>query len=387
MSTKPRQSKPAPREVALAIRLGIPHLERVAHGIRQYARTRTSWRFLVSPETHDLPPAALKGWSGDGVIALCNTDSDERVLRSLRCPVVNISGALRTTKFPRVRNDYREIGRMGAAFLRGRGFRRFGFYGVEDVWYSEQIEAGFREFADELKFPVEVLHSANTMEGVVRWDEGQEDLERWLLSLAPPFAVMAAHDPRAAMVIRGCERVRLNVPRDVAVLGVNEDTVTCETCHPSLTSIERNGFEVGWRAAETLDKLMRGKRVPEELVIPPGKVCERESCRTLAVDSPELAEAIRFVESHCRKPLGVEQIAAACGRSRRWLEEAFRRELNCSPADFLRRQRVQLALRRLAEEPGVPLGVLAQECGFSGTRQLNAAFKREQGKAVRELEK
>ncbi len=381
----PRHIPGKRHEIALAIRVGVPHLGRVAQGIRDYADSETDWRFLISPETHDLPPSSLEGWSGDGVIAQCNTIEEERILTALNCPVVNISGALRETRFPRVLNDYRDIGRRAAEFLRERGFRRFGFYGVEAVWYSEEIETGFCDSIESFGFLVARLRSASTIEAVPRWDHGQEALEAWLLSQKPPFAVMAAHDPRATMVIRACERVGLRVPTDVAVIGVNDDTVTCETCRPTLTSIRRNGHQVGRLAAETLDRLIRGETVDRESIIPAEDIRERESTRTLAIDHPALAAAVQFVETHFREAIGVDQIVEASNQSRRWLEEAFRKELNCSPSEFLKRARVNAVVERLREQKNIGPGQLAAECGFSGTRQLNAAFEREKGVGVRQF--
>ncbi len=370
-------------EVALAIRVGVPHLGRVAQGIRDFADAETDWRFLISPETHDLPPHFLEGWSGSGVIAQCNTPEEVRILAALKCPVVNISGALRETPFPRVINDYREIGRRAAAFLRERGFRRFGFYGVEDVWYSAEIEAGFCGSVAEEGTVVETLHSASTMESVPRWDHGQEELEEWLLGQQPPFAVMAAHDPRATMVIRACERVGLRVPSDVAVTGVNDDTITCETSRPTLTSIRRSGHLVGRLAAETLYRMMQGEVVAPETIVLPGRFMERESTQTLAIDHPALAAAVEFVRIRFREAVGVDQIVAASGQSRRWLEEAFRRELSCSPSEFLKRERVKAAQELIRSKSTIGPGEIAASCGFSGTRQLNAVFEREAGMSVK----
>lgn len=374
-------------EVALAIRVGVPHLGRVAQGIRDFADSETDWRFLISPETHDLPPDSLRGWSGGGVIAQCNTLEEVRILSDLKCPVVNISGALEKTPFPRVINDYREIGRRAAGFLRERGFRRFGFYGVAGVWYSAEIEAGFCDSVSSQGFVVRTLRSASTMEAVPRWDHGQEELEEWLLTQQTPFAVMAAHDPRATMVIRACERVGLRVPSDVAVIGVNDDTVTCETSRPTLTSIRRSGQLVGRFAAETLFRLMHGEAVNPEIIVKPGRFMERESTRTLAIDHPALSLAVEFINENFHEPVGVDQIVAASGQSRRWLEETFRLELNCSPAEFLKRERVKSARDILRGEPAIGLGELARQCGFSGTRQLNAVFEREAGMEVKTFQK
>lgn len=44
---------------------------------------------------------------------------------------------------------------------------------------------------------------------------------------------------------------------------------------------------------------------------------------------------------------------------------------------------MQNAINFLNNEAGIPLGVLATRCGFSGTRQLNAAFRRETGSTAK----
>lgn len=383
MANPTRKSPTFSPEIALAFRVGVPHLERVAQGIREYAQKHTDWRFLISPETHDLPPASLEGWRGAGVIALCNTPEDETLLSRLNCPVVNISGALEVTRFMRVRNDYREIGRKAGRYLRHLGFRRFGFYGVSGVWYSSEIESGFREAIHGMGFEAETHRSTSSLDGSHRWNQGQDKLEQWLKTMTPPFAVLAAHDPRATMVIRACERVGLRVPEDVAVMGVNDDTVTCETIRPHLTSIERNGNAVGLKIAETLDRMIRGENFGDEIVLPPGDINERESTKTLAIDHPGLHAAVSLVEEKFQEPLSVDQLAEAAGKSRRWLEDTFRKELDCSPAEFLTRIRVGHANRILEQEPSIALGALANRCGFSGTRQLNQAFLRVTGARVR----
>lgn len=376
-----------PHEIALAIRLGVPHLERVAKGIREFARAHTDWRFFMNPETHDLSPLALEGWRGEGVIAMCNTREEEGVLKSLGCPVVNISGALEKTIFPRVRPDYREIGRRAAAYLWKRGFRRLGYYGVEGVWYSREIESGYREFGEAQGVAIASLRSASTIGETPRWDQGQEELDAWLLEFEKPFAILAAHDPRATMVIRACDRNGLAVPREVGVIGVNDDTSTCEASRPTLTSIERNGEALGWKVAEFLDEMIAQQLLnpAREIVIPPGEVRVRESTQTFAIDHPALREAVAFVEAHHAQPISVDQIAAAAGKSRRWIEDRFRAELQCSPSEFLRLVRVETATDLLSADQKLGIGELADRCGFSGTRQINAAFRAVAGMSVREF--
>ena len=234
-------------------------------------------------------------------------------------------------------------------------------------------------------FTVSVLHSPSSIGQVVGWDRHREELEPWVRSLKPPVAVLGVHDARAAMVINICEHVGLRMPADVAVMGVNDDATTCNMCHPSLTSVDRNSNALGRQAAETLARLMAGEHVPEETLVPPGAVHERASTQTLAIDHPRLLAAIQFMEARLVDVISVDQVADASGKSRRWLEAIFRQELGCSPAKFLKRRRVQDAIGRLSNAPNVALGVLARKCGFTDTRQLNAAFREVVGMSVKEF--
>lgn len=379
-------NRPPLRDIALAINVGIAHLERVVRGIRDYAEKNANWRFLISPETHYLPPTALENWKGDGVIALANTAEDFRVLSSLDCPVVNLSGAAADPVFPRARPDYERLGRIAAQHLLERGHQRFGFYGIDDVWYSDCYEKGFAEELRSRGFGCSVLRAPSTLGAKARWDIGQEALERWLGAMVPPFAVMAAHDPRAALVIRACERVSLRVPTDVAVIGVNNDTISCESCRPPLTSIERNDSEVGREAAQLLDRLMQGDSSPDEdRVVSPGIVRERASTDALAVSHPDLLSAIEFARERFRESIGVSDLVGASSRSRRWLEEIFAAQLGCTPRTFLFRLRLREAQRLLVTEPTISPGELARRSGYTSTRQLNAHFRREFGLRAKEF--
>ncbi|MHC4993680.1 MAG: type 1 periplasmic-binding domain-containing protein, partial [Planctomycetota bacterium] len=131
------------KQIALAMPMRMPHLERAIYGVMRYARQHTRWTFLTSPELPALSVTQLKGWPGDGVIAMVNTQAEIRAAKALKLPVVNLSGALKETPFPRVRVDYQAAGRAAADHLLGRGFQRFAYYGLKDVWYADETGRGF----------------------------------------------------------------------------------------------------------------------------------------------------------------------------------------------------------------------------------------------------
>ena len=67
---------------------------------------------------------------------------------------------------------------------------------------------------------------------------------------------MATHDFRAWAAIESCRRLGIAVPYEVAVVGVDDNPVICNSCNPPLTSVRPNSHQVGYRAAELLHHLM-----------------------------------------------------------------------------------------------------------------------------------
>ena len=372
-------------KIALALPMGVPHLERVAYGIRQYAHQHCNWQFVASPETWAMSITSLEGWDGDGVIALVNTERELEIAKNLRSPVVNISGAIERTGLPRVRLDYKAAGGMAADHLLSRGFQRFAFYGMKSVWYSQQYGQGFIDQVKSHGGSCDVYESPSSIGAAQPWKHDAEGLERWLLGLAKPVGLMAAHDPRGAMVIEACGRIGLRVPQDVAVIGANDDTVTCDFCDPPLTSVARNGQKIGYETAALLDRLMKGAPPPaEDIVVAPRGVVERASTDVLAIDNEELARAVRFIHDNLHRPIGIEDICNNISMSRRWLEYEFKKTLRCTPHQYLSRVRVERAKKLLVGPERLKLKQVAIHCGFTSNKQMNIVFQRVSGTTPRQ---
>ena len=85
-------------------------------------------------------------------------------------------------------------------------------------------------------------------------------LDEWLQNLPKPIAICAAHDPRGAILLQRLQLMNIEVPKDVAVMSINNDSQTCEFAKPTLTSIQRNEEKVGFLAAKVLDQMIQGPK-------------------------------------------------------------------------------------------------------------------------------
>ena len=314
--------------------------------------------------------------AGDGVIGFINTPKEAKIIKELNIPAINLSGALEQSPLPRVRVDYYKIGELGAEHFLSRGFESFAYYGIEDVWYAQEIGEGFKECLDFNDKEVHQYDAQSTLSG--NWSGADEKLLAWLESLPKPTALMAAHDPRALEVLQARLQLEIRIPEDIALLGVNNDGITCELANPTLSSIPRDGEQIGYEAAVLLDKLMNGTVKPEEIkediVFEPLNPIDRGSTAYLALKDQDLLNAVSYIRKNVDKQINVNSICDYISKSRRWLEYSFKKEIGTSPLDFIIKVRVSKAKEILEEGGNFKLSAIAYMAGFSSTDQMNKAF-------------
>ena len=161
----------------------------------------------------------------------------------------------------------------------------------------------------------------------------------------------------------------------MAIVGVDDDELSCRLCFPPLTSIRAAGERVGERAAELLDTMLVGGRpAAMRTLVPPLGIVPRQSTSVLHLDDPDVAAAAGFIRANAQRPLRVDEVVAATTAGRRTLERRFRQVLGRSLLDEVRRCRVERA-KRLLIETALPLKAVARRCGFGSTEQFHHAFR------------
>ena len=152
----------------------------------------------------------------------------------------------------------------------------------------------------------------------------------------------------------------------------------CDSLVTPLSSIDTSQEKIGYTAARQLDRLMKGEitsRAPP-LLMEPGGLITRMSTDVLAIPHPAVVKALRFITESFGKPIVLEDIADYIGMSKRGMERAFLKHLNRSPADELRRLRLDHA-KKLLTETDLKIDAIAQACGYSNSSNLSFAFNRD----------
>ena len=372
------------RHVALAYPLAVPHMTTFVHGVMDYARQHGGWSLTTSPPSligageEILTLDNLRGWPGHGVFCVILNQADIRAARRLGIPVVNNGSTLPDPAgVPRVRPDHYAMGRLAAEHLLERGLRRLAYYGLKGFWFSELRCRGFVECAQRAGAVCDVLEEPRKLGPGANWEKRTRLLDRWLRQLQPPVGLLAVQDYRARAVMEECSRLGLRIPHDVAVIGMENDPTLCEFCRPTLSSVSRNAWQLGFESAAMLDRLMDGLPPSnDDVVVPPDGVVARQSTDTIAVEDPRLAAAVHFIHDHLGEPFGVDRVVEASSISRRQLETRFQRLLGSTPHDYLCQRRIERAKELLAVPGRIKLHNVVKACGFSSVERMRLVFKR-----------
>lgn len=312
-------------------------------------------------------------WQGDGII--CTHSNDDSVIKFIResgVPAIDLGWETDKIELPRVITNNAAIGQMAAEHLISRGYQRIGFvsYAPDNPFGSERRE-GLRAAVEAVG--LDFLHIK------------ERELETWLKDVRLPVALMTENDDLALRLLETCHELGLLVPEQIAVLGVGNDAVQIETARVPLSSVNVKFWQVGWRAAELLDRLMAGDEPPEEpILVSPLEVVVRASTNILAVDHKPSAKALRYIWDHYREPIDLNELSRYAGMCRRRLDDAFREHVGRTMAKEILRLRIRDASRMLADTDQ-KIGVISDQLGFVNGAHLTRVFKRERGITPKEF--
>ncbi len=357
----------------------------VAHAISRYGRFEADWsplflelRYASSDADH-----AIEKWAPEGMLCWKWVSSLER--HAGRMPVVVLSPSAPAEIAGAVcGNDDVALGAMAADYFLERGYRRLGLFGSYDENTRLRRE-GYLGRAERAEATCSQCVYERKVGRAWNYEQRIELTRQWLATLRPPVGVFLINDNQAGRVVEACRRLGLRIPEDVALLGAGNDELTCNLVRPALSSIELDGERIGTAAARLLDGLMAGGPAPAgPMLIPPLRLVERGSTDSLAIEDAGVAGALRFLRDHLGDSIGVEDLAAHLGLSRRSIERRFSRWVGRSPGEELRRLRIDRA-KRLLLETDLPIAQVAARCGFGRPERLSAQFRQATGQSPREF--
>jgi len=367
--------------VALIIETSLGSGRDILRGVARYVREHEPWALYHEPHGLEASvPQWLRRWNGDGIIARIQTRRIAQQLAASGIPVVDVLGVVPELAFPLVLVDNIAIARMAAEHLLERGFRRFGFFGIEGENWSEQRYAGFCAAVAPVQSEVPICRLPRDTKGRRSWERAEDDIARWIAALPKPAGVLICSDQRGSQFLEACRRAGVSVPNDIAVVSVDNDEPLCEVCLPPLSSVEPGHLNVGYQAAALLDSMLRGGSASRKpLHVQPLETVTRQSSDTLAVADSRVGMALRLIRENAPSGMRIDDIAREVGLSRSVLQRRFRATLHCSIHQEILNVRIRHA-RELLATTEISLAAVAEQAGFKHQEYLGAVFRARVGK-------
>ena len=204
-------------------------------------------------------------------------------------------------------------------------------------------------------------------------------LVEWIEQLPRPTAVLCWSAARGRQVTEACHYAGIRVPDEIAVLGGDYDELMSHISSPPLSTIDQPAEQIGYAAARLLEGMMRGKKPRKRPVLfPPTRIVVRHSTDTLAIDDEMVRDALRLIRARAHEDIRVSDVVRELAVARRALEQRFVRLVGRSPAEEIRRVRIEEAKRMLVETDR-SVAEISRATGFGHQDLLSRVFRRSAG--------
>lgn len=358
--------------------------EAVRLGIYRFARPNRPWDFLnldIGSEAY----AHAKDWQPHGGLGRAGRADFAAAARSLRVPFVNMYGGKPFKGLAQVGIDNDAIGQAGAEYLADLGFKHFGYFGLRGDPASTDRGRAFVKALEARGLSADVFDYGRRypevrVEAALIHPEDPA-LHRWVAQLPKPVAIFVCDDRRALLVSEVCRHLNAHVPEEVAILGTGDHEVLCYEAFPPLSSLRLPLEQEGYRAAELMEHLLKGGRIPEQpILLQPGGITVRQSTDTLAVSDRHVASALRYIREHACEGIEVDMVARHAGLNRRYLERRLRAFIQRSPFQEIRRVQME-RVKDLLAQTDLTIDAIADQTGFGGRTRLTVEFSKHVGTA------
>ena len=359
----------------------------LCEGVIAFAQERKDW------ELHFLDPDDINKrnalQSMDGFIARVTTDAMAESLTKSGKPIVDVFYRKPCPGVAVVKTMHETVGRLAAEHFIDRRFRNFAYCPYGGGKTSKYCQTAFSRRLRRDGFSCSVYPGGGGTYDVGKSDiisdtisppKDAQRLSKWIKSLPKPTALFCPGDLRAWQVVRLCHSEGIDVPREVAVLGLDNDMLICGASRPMLSSIDPNSHEIGRVAAKTLAEMME-HGIPHKPVVRqvrPKGVVARASTETIPVDPPWLSDALVFIMRNARKGANASDVFAAVGKSHTVVTKTFRRVLGTSVIEELAKARLDEACRLLSET-NMDMGQIAELSGYASASYFMQSFKTAKG--------
>ena len=349
-------------------------------GLVDYSRRKEQWIVRRMPPSYKEKigiPGVIrlaKEWEVDAVIGQFEPSDEVGLFAENGLVAIAQDYKKRFSSIPNITGDYIGTGRMAARFFLDRGFRNFGFFGFNDVCWSDERCEGFRREVDAAGFGGS-FYAYRMQEIDMLWYYQRNRLREWLRAIPKPIAIMACDDNQGTNLIEACHGIGIKIPEEVSVMGVDNDETLCSLGSTTLSSVQVDIETGGWQAGELIERLMADRTVPAgDIVLQPVKIVERMSTAAFATDDRQIQRAILYIHKNALKKISVGDVMAETALSRRLLERRFKAVTGKTLYEYITELKLKYFADQL-QETDLQVMEIALSMGETDTKSISRRFK------------
>ena len=355
-------------------------------GIRRYAGAR-GWEAMAVPwqesRPEDVTPLLKAHRPVAGCVVECsdgNTHLPPRLFR--RVPVVYLHAApsLYGGRIVRVSADNEAVARAAFRELSAGRPAAYAVFGEvrSQEWMCVRIDA-FKSLCGEVGVPCHEFPVCRETE-----QERAMRLAEWVKGLPHGTAVFAVNDRAAVKVAMAARAAHRGIPRELTLLGVDNDLAVCETAALAISSLQLDFERTGYVAARMLGEM--AEPPPPLALVSPLLAVRRRSTGGAGRREKFVLEAVEMIRREACDGLTAMALARRFRCSRRLFNLRFREATGHSVLDEIQHVRLEKVFALLSGTD-TAIGAIADFCGFGSGVELRRVFRARTGKSLREWRK
>ena len=340
------------------------------NGPWQFYRPSPVFLFRENPEEWAIRWA--KEWKADAIIGRWD-ESKLEMLKDIDIPIVLQNNKSRSRVLSNLTGDYFATGQMAAKYFIKKCFANFAFFGLRGIVWSEERCKGYENKVRECNG---TFYSYFVNDHV----DDTGDIARWLRSLPKPIALFCCDDSHALLITEICKINNVDVPDQVAVLGVDDDELLCSISDPPISSIRMDVENGGYLTCQLLHESMRiNSNAPFNVSIKPLAISERASTMKYDISDKHVLDIVTYIDEHYSEDIRMEHLLKRVPMSRRSIEIRFKKSMHgCTIYQYL----LQVRVNRMAEmlvSTDMVFSDIVYHVGFRDIANVSRIFRRYKG--------
>ena len=358
---------------------------RFLRGILNYSQGTEHWVVCKMPPSYmrqlgiEGVVAWAKEWRADVVIAQFDPDDDVTLFRKNGIVALAQDYIAKFDTIPNITGDYGLTGTMAAEYFLSKGYANFGFFGYNGVCWSDERCVAFRSRIEKSMPEGENFYMYDGQNIDNMWYYDQSELTSWLNGLPKPIAIMACDDNQGNILLQACELCGINVPFDVAIMGVDNDEILCNMSSPSMSTINVDIERGGAAAAAMAERMVKDPTyMGEDIVLQPLSVVERLSSSLFVTNDKEVLMALRYIHANIDSKIYVSDILKCVPISRRLLENRFKKMTGMTIYNYISAKRID-RFAQLLLSSNDSISDIAAKLDECDTKSISRRFKELKG--------